>query len=93
MKLIDCFYGKTSRDFLQIHQKTLYSYCAWKKRAELEVLPWVHFRVSREEMRASFQYIRKHNYELFDKFYNLVGVIVKGGKLIDDRLGNPNEDR
>lgn len=86
MKLIDCFYGKSKYQYLQTYQKTLYRYCAWKKRAELEVLPWVHFRVSREEMRESFQYIRKNNYELFDKFYNLVGVTAKGGQLIDDQL-------
>lgn len=54
MKLLDCYYGKTKNEYLYPQQKTLYKYCAWKPRAELEVLPWVHFRVSREEMRASF---------------------------------------
>jgi hypothetical protein len=40
--------------------------------------------VSLEEMRASFQYIRKHNYEVFDMFYSMPNVIAKGGKLVNE---------
>ena len=64
--------------------QTLYKYCCRGKRAELEALPWLRLRVSVEEMRASFQYIRKHNYEVFDMFYSMPNVIVKGGKLINE---------
>ena len=85
LKLIDCFYGKTRHlDLLMPETQTLYKYCSWGKRAELEVLPWIHFRVSLEEMRASFQYIRKHNYEVFDMFYSMPNVITKGGKLVNE---------
>lgn len=85
LKLIDCFYGKTQHlDLLMPETQTLYKYCSWNKRAELEVLPWVHFRVSLDEMRASFQYIRKHNYEVFDMFYSMPNVIAKGGKLVNE---------
>lgn len=85
LKLIDCFYGKTRHlDLLMPETQTLYKYCSWGKRAELEVLPWIHFRVSLEEMRASFQYIRKHNYEVFDMFYSMPNVIAKGGKLVNE---------
>lgn len=85
LKLIDCFYGKTRHlDLLMPETQTLYKYCSWGKRAELEVLPWIHFRISLEEMRASFQYIRKHNYEVFDMFYSMPNVIAKGGKLVNE---------
>lgn len=85
LKLIDCFYGKTRHlDLLMPETQTLYKYCSWGKRAELEVLPWIHFRVSLEEMRASFQYIRKYNYEVFDMFYSMPNVIAKGGKLVNE---------
>jgi hypothetical protein len=85
IKLIDCFYGKTKNlEYIIPHSQTLYGYCSWNKRAELEVLPWVHFRVSLQEMRASFQYVRKHNYEVFDMFYSMPNVIPKGGKLVNE---------
>lgn len=85
IKLIDCFYGKTKNlEYIIPQSQTLYGYCSWNKRAELEVLPWVHFRVSLQEMRASFQYVRKHNYEVFDMFYSMPNVIPKGGKLVNE---------
>ena len=58
MKLIDCFYGKNRNPFVMPHKQTLYGYCSWKRRAYLEVLPWIHFKVTQEEMRESFQYVR-----------------------------------
>lgn len=85
LKLIDCFYGKTRHlDLVMPETQTLYKYCKYKKRVELEALPWLRFRVSVEEMRASFQYIRKHNYEVFDMFYSMPNVIAKGGKLVNE---------
>ena len=83
MKLIDCFYGKNRSQWLRPDQETLYGYCSWKRRADLEVLPWVHFTVSREEMRESFQYMRTHNYKVFDMFYSIPNIIAKGGKLVN----------
>ena len=85
MKLIDCFYGKAQAlDYIYPHKQSLYGYCASKKRARLEVCPWVHFIVSREEMRESFQYVRRNNYELFDMFYSMPNVIEKGGILVNE---------
>ncbi len=92
MKLIDCFYGKNRLEFVRPHRQTLYEYCAWKRRAYLEVCPWVHFTVSREEMRESFQYIRKNNYEVFDMFYSTPSVILKGGKLVNEWTANKSTD-
>ena len=88
MKLIDCFYGKTHLEDIAPRKQTLFGYCSWKKRAYLEVLPWVHFAVSQQEMRESFQYIRKHNYEVFDMFYSMPNVIVEGGKLVNEWTRN-----
>ena len=84
MKLIDCFYGKNHLTYIRPHRQTLYEYCAWKRRACLEVMPWIHFTVSKEEMRESFQYIRKNNYEVFDMFYSTPSVILKGGTLVNE---------
>ena len=85
MKLIDCFYGKTRQlDFILPHKQTLYGYCSSKKLALLEVEPWIKFIVSREEMRESFQYIRKKNYEVFDMFYSIPNIIERGGKLVNE---------
>lgn len=88
MKLINCFYGKTVNQWIRPHKQTLYGYCAWNRRAYLEVLPWVHFVVTQEEMRASFQYMRQHNYEVFDMFYSIPNVIEKGGQLVNEWTGN-----
>lgn len=92
MKLIDCFYGKNHLDFVLPQKQTLYGYCSWKRRAYLEVQPWIHFKVSQEEMRESFQYIRKHNYDVFDMFYTIPNVVVQGGKLVNEWERNSSED-
>lgn len=84
IKLLNCFYGKSMCEFVQPQKFTLYGYCAQKHWAAMEVLPWVHFIVSREEMRESFQYMRKHNYEVFDMFYSIPNVIAVGGKLVNE---------
>ena len=84
MKLIDCYYGRSRNQWIRPQKTTLYGYCAWKRRAYLEVEPWIHFKVSLEEMRESFQYIRKRNYELFDMFYSIPNIISKGGKLVNE---------
>ena len=84
MKLIDCFYGKTLNQWIRPHKTTLYGYCAWHRRAYLEVLPWIHFSVTQEEMRAAFQYMRTHNYEVFDMFYSIPNIIAQGGKLVNE---------
>ena len=84
MKLINCFYGKNYFAFVRPEAQTLYTYCAWKRRAYLEMLPWARFSVTQDEMRESFQYIRKHNYEVFDMFYSTPSIIAKGGKLVNE---------
>ena len=83
MKLINCFYGKGYKEWIARRQQTLYGYCSWQRRAELWQLPWLHFTVSVEEMRESFQYIRTRNYEVFDMFYSVPGIIPQGGKLVN----------
>lgn len=40
-------------------------------------------------MRESFQYMRKHNYEVFDMFYSIPNVIAVGGKLVNEWARNP----
>ncbi len=89
MKLIDCFYGKTINQWVRPHKTTLYAYCAWNRRAYLEVLPWIHFSVSQDEMRAAFQYMRIHNYEVFDMFYSIPNIIAKGGRLVNEWSRDP----
>ena len=66
IKLISCYYGKTNLEYIQPHRQTLYQYCAWKRRPYIEVFPWLKAFVTLEQMRASFQYMRKMNYEVFD---------------------------
>jgi len=92
MKLIDCFYGKNHLEFVRPHRQTLYEYCAWKDRAYLEALPWKHFTVTQQEMRESFQYIRKNNYEVFDMFYSTPNVILKGGEFVNEWTANQRTD-
>lgn len=84
MKLINCYYGRSKTTYIPPNERTLYGYCAWKKRTSLEVLPWIKFAVTREEMRESFQYVRKKNYEVFDMFYSMPNVVAEGGKLINE---------
>lgn len=87
MKLINCFYGKNYFEQLYPHQRTLYSYCACRTVAYMDTLPWVHLTVTKEQMRAAFQYMRIHNYEVFDMFYSVPEVTSKGGKLINEWEG------
>ena len=93
MKLIDCFYGKSKQiQFIRPHKQTLYGYCSSKKLALLEVEPWIKFKVSREEMRESFQYIRVKNYDVFDMFYSTPCVIEQGGVLVNEWTANQTAD-
>lgn len=84
MKLFNCYYGRSYCEHILPHRETLYSWCASRKRAYLEVMPWSHFAVSLQEIRDSFQYIRKNNYEVFDMFYSMPNVILQGGKLVNE---------
>ena len=84
MKLISCYYGKTNLEYVMPNKQTLYGYCAWKRRPYVEVLPWYKLSVTQQEMRDSFQYMRKANYEVFDMFYSIPNVIVQGGKLVNE---------
>jgi len=88
IKLINCFYGKTSLKFVHPHKQTLFGYCAWNKRVYMEYLPWMRYSVSQQEMREAFQYVRKHNYEVFDMFYSVPNVIPEGGKLVNEWTRN-----
>lgn len=84
MKLFNCYYGRSYCENILPHRETLYSWCASRKRAYLEVMPWSHFAVSLQEIRDSFQYMRKNNYEVFDMFYSTPNVILQGGKLVNE---------
>lgn len=84
MKLLNCFYGKTELQTYMPKERTLYAYCSNKRRAAIEAKPWIHLIVNRQEMRESFQYIRQHNYEVFDMFYSVPGIIDQGGKLVNE---------
>ena len=84
VKLIICYYGKTNLEYVRPHKQTLYGYCSWKRRPYIEMLPWIKVSVTLEQMRASFQYIRKANYEVFNMFYNTPNVIPIGGKLVNE---------
>lgn len=85
MKLINGFYANTKINKNSPRCQTLYHYCASTKREIFCTNPWVKSTIiSKDEMRASFQYIREHNYEVFDMFYSMPSVISKGGKLINE---------
>lgn len=84
MKLISCYYGKTNLEYVMPHTQTLYGYCAWKRRPYIETFPWMKHFVTQQQMRESFQYMRKANYEVFDMFYSMPNVIAKGGKLVNE---------
>lgn len=84
MKLIVCYYGKSIHPFVRPHKQTLYGYCAWKRRPYIEVLPWYKVIVTQQQMRESFQYMRKANYEVFNMFYSVPNVIAVGGKLVNE---------
>lgn len=84
MKLFNCYYGRSYCEHILPHRETLYSWCASRKRAYLEIMPWSHFAVNLQEIRDSFQYMRKNNYEVFDMFYSTPNVILQGGKLVNE---------
>lgn len=92
MKLFNCFYGRSHCEYILPHKETLYKWCAAKKRAYLEIMPWSKFSLSLQEMRDSFQYMRTHNYEVFDMFYSTPNVILQGGKLVNEWNRNPKEN-
>ena len=87
MKLINCFYGKTKMEIFQPRERTLFAYCSCRAVATINLYPWKKITVPQEQMRQSFQYIRIHNYEVFDMFYSVPEVIAQGGKLVNEFAG------
>ena len=87
MKLINCFYGKTKMEIFQPRERTLFAYCSCRAVATINLYPWKKITVPQEQMRQSFQYIRIHNYEVFDMFYSVPEVIAQGGKIVNEFAG------
>lgn len=89
--LLSSFYQKYNEDKIIPVKRTLYHYCSNKRMAEIQIKPWKSkVCLTLEEMREVFQYVRIHNYRVFDMFYTLYNVKAEGGKLVYDYSGNQN---
>lgn len=83
--LLNSFYKNKTWPQVCLRDRTLYGYCSSQSLIKSFLRNRVFYSVSKEEMRASFQYVRKHNYEVFCMFYDIPGIIAKGGKLVNER--------
>lgn len=91
--LLSSYYTRYGEDKIAPHKRTLYKYCSNKRMAELQVKPWkAKVCLTINEMRECFQYIRIHNYEVFDMFYTLYNIKAEGGKLVYDWSGDTEKN-
>lgn len=85
MQLINSYYTNKNINKNSPRCQTLYAYCKSERREKFRTLPFVApSKISKDEMRNSFQYIREHNYEVFDMFYSVPGIVNRGGKLVNE---------
>ena len=93
IRMLNCFCNWGQKDNVLAQRQTLYGFCAWKKRDEIDMLTQARrYIITKQEMRDAFQYVRQHNYEVFDLFYSMPGVIIKGGKLINEWTRDTSEN-
>lgn len=81
MNLINIFYQQRIITDLEVKKQTLFGYCAWQTKISKRPYDKRCISITPDQMRESFQFIRKNNYEAFDMFYSYTNVIAKGGKL------------
>ena len=63
-------------DFLPMTQ-TLYHFCVSNKKLHYVNWAFVHIKITIEEMRNIFQYVRERNYDLFKGFLNGIQYYIK----------------
>lgn len=86
--LLNCVISfKWQEDFLPKKQ-TLYDFCRSNKKLHYCSWAFQTVRLSIDQIRDIFQYIRENNYELFKQFYQWDSVIFHGGKFINEWAGN-----
>ena len=85
MELLNCWFSFQRYESYAPHTQSLYKFC--RDNSYFHYSNWSYLRLvklSVEEIRDSFQYIREHNYELFKKLYEWDEVKYKGGKIINE---------
>lgn len=82
--LLNCFIKFKYKPHMIPRRQTLYNFC--KRSPNLHYKTWTFKAVDLtiEQMREAFQYIRINNYDLFKKFYEWDGVILKKGEFVDE---------
>lgn len=84
MKAIKSYSNYKIREDSQARQQTFFAYCKSEKAIKLQSKPWYKSVITRENMINSFQYMREHNYEVFDMFYSIPLIVARGGKLVNE---------
>ena len=84
IELLNCWLSfQWQKNFLPRRQN-LYNFCKGKEKLQYTSWAFMTVRISLDQMRDIFQYIRENNYELFKMFYEWDSVIYKGGEFINE---------
>ena len=73
-------------------KQTLFTLCRDHSRLQYTNWAFQTIKLSVEDNRAMFQYMRENNYELFKLFYEWDAVIFKGGRFVNEWTRNSLED-
>lgn len=85
IELLNCWLSFQRFNNFAPHSQPLYKFC--RDNSYFHYTRWGFFKavkLSVEETRDSFQYVREHNYELFKMFYEWDEVKYKGGKIVNE---------
>ena len=84
IELLNCWLSFEWKSNFAPHSQPLYKFCRDNAYFHYTTWEFLTIKLTFDEIRNSFQYIREHNYDLFKMFYEWDEVKYKGGKIVNE---------
>lgn len=84
IELLNCWLSFERQEDFAPHSQPLYKFCRDNSYFHYTTWEFLTIKLSFDEIRNAFQYIREHNYNLFKMFYEWDEVKYKGGKILNE---------
>jgi hypothetical protein len=82
--LLNCWLSFQWQENFLPRRQNLYNFCKNKEKLQYRSWAFLTVKITVEQMRDIFQFIRENNYDLFKKFYEWDSVIYKEGEFINE---------
>ena len=81
IELLNCWLSFERQEGFAPHSQPLYKFCRDNSYFHYTTWEFLTIKLTFDEIRNAFQFIREHNYDLFKMFYEWDEVKYKGGKI------------